>query len=69
MQMAMAAVGDAEPSKGKWSEYLKMRVMLKETWLEAHFGIVYGRHPLLNIEPPKWYICAALQPTYHGRQR
>jgi hypothetical protein len=53
-QMAMAAVGAAEPSQGKWSEYLRSCEM---TWLEGHFGIVYGRYPLLHIEPDKWYLC------------
>jgi hypothetical protein len=30
---------------------------LGETWLEAHAGIKYGRYPLINVEPEKWYLC------------
>jgi hypothetical protein len=52
-QIVKAQVGDAEPAEGKWSGYLRS---LKETWLEAHAGIKYDRHPLLNIEPELWYM-------------
>jgi hypothetical protein len=53
-QVMMAQAGDAEPPKSQYSAYLRF---LKLTWLAAHAGIVYGRHPLLRIQPDKWYMC------------
>jgi hypothetical protein len=50
-QIVKAQVGDAEPTEGRRSEHQRS---LEETWLEAHAGIKYGRHPLLNIEPKLW---------------
>jgi hypothetical protein len=52
--MVMVAAGDAEPTKANWSDYL---VILEKTWPDAHFGIKYGRSPLLEIEPKRWYMC------------
>jgi hypothetical protein len=53
-QMVKAQAGDAEPTEGRWSAYLRS---LEVSWLEGHAGIKYGRHPLLNIEPKLWYLC------------
>jgi hypothetical protein len=44
-QMVKADVYDAVPLKGQWSEYLLSK---DDTWLEGHFGVVYGRHPLVD---------------------
>jgi hypothetical protein len=53
-QVVLAEGGDVVPPEGQWSAYLKS---LDMSWLEAHFGIVYGRHPLLRVEVAKWYAC------------
>ena len=50
----MAEAGDSEPPESQWSDYL---LDLGVSWLEAHFGIIYGHHPLINIAVRRWILC------------
>jgi len=53
-QMLRASPGDDEPTKKTFSEKLKKS---KKTWLQGHFGCVYGRYVPIHVEIMHWILC------------
>jgi hypothetical protein len=52
----MAKLGDPQPKKFH-GEYKPRKDDLGKNWNAIHRGVVYGRDPLVNLEPRRWCPC------------
>lgn len=56
-EVRLAKPGDIAPRKNEWEGGMFELGEKGYTWLQAHFGVMYGTYPLVNIKPMDWVIC------------